>query len=68
MIIIEILLTFIKYCCYFTGIYFGGYTFVGALYFWRSPWATEDDTFIKCIKKAWKHTIRMEPWFVNIED
>lgn len=59
MVIIEIIFRMVIY----SSIYIGGYTLIGALYLWSSIWATEDDTFIKCLKRSWRATKEMKPWY-----
>lgn len=59
MIIIKAICMFAMYA----GIYIGGYTLIGALYLWSSIWATEDDTFIKCLKRSWRATREGLPWY-----
>lgn len=58
-IVVKIIFETIKYYC----IYIGGYTLIGALCLWCSIWATEDDTFIKCIKRSWRATRKGIPWY-----
>lgn len=64
MIIVEIVLRIIGYII---GIV-GGYVLLGALYLRCSIFATEDDTWSKCIKKSWINTINMRPWYDRIDD
>lgn len=64
MIIIEIVL---KVTIYY-GIVVGVYVLLGALYLWGSVFATEDDTWWKCIKKSWINSRRMRPWYYKIEN
>ena len=63
MIVVKIIFEIIKYICIYYWIYIGGYTLIGALYLWSSIWATEDDTFIKCLKRSWRATREGIPWF-----
>ena len=63
MIIIEILIEAILRMVTLISFSIGGYTLVGALYFWSSAFATEEDTFIKCIKKSWRYTKEMKSWY-----
>lgn len=64
MIIAEIILRIIGYIVAI----FGGYVLFGALCLKCSIWATEDDTWIKCIKKSYINTINMRPWYDRIDD
>lgn len=59
MIIIKAICMFVMYA----SIYIGGYTLIGALYLWSSIWATEDDTFIRCLKRSWRATREGLPWY-----
>lgn len=63
MIVIEIIFRIAMYVCFYLGIYIGGYTLIGALYLWCSIWATEDDTFIKCLKRSWRATREGKPLY-----
>ena len=64
IIIIEIVL---RVAIYY-GITVGGHVLLGALYLRCSVFATEDDTWRKCIKKSWINSRRMRPWYCEIED
>ena len=63
MIVIELIFRIAMHVCFYLGIYIGGYTLIGALYLWSSIWATEDDTFIKCLKRSWRATREGKPWY-----
>ena len=46
----------------------GGYVLFGALSLRCSVFASEDDTWKKCIRRSWINTLRMRPPYDSIEE